>query len=50
MKRTFSSLLLLAAMAFAGCPYATAQNGPVVEKIIQTGKTDNRTMEYLDVL
>ena len=50
MKRTFSSLLLLAAMAFAGCPYAAAQSDPVVEKIIQTGKTDNRTMEYLDVL
>ena len=50
MKRTFSSLLLLAAMAFAGCPYAAAQSDPVVEKIIETGRTDNRTMEYLDVL
>ena len=50
MKRTFSSLLLLAAMTFAGCPYAAAQSDPVVEKIIETGRTDNRTMEYLDVL
>ena len=36
MKRTFSSLLLLAAMAFAGCPYAAAQSDPVVENIIET--------------
>ena len=50
MKRTLSSLLLLAAMAFIGCPYAAAQSDPVVEKIIETGRTDNRTMEYLDVL
>lgn len=50
MKRTINSLLLMAAMAFFGCPYVAAQNDPVVEKIIQTGKTDNRTMEYLDVL
>ena len=50
MKRTLNSLFLMAAMAFVGCPYAAAQNDPVVEKIIQTGKTDNRTMEYLDVL
>ena len=50
MKRTFRSLFMLAAMTFAGCPYAAAQSDPVVEKIIETGRTDNRTMEYLDVL
>ena len=50
MKRTFRSLFMLAAMAFAGCHYAAAQSDPVVEKIIETGRTDNRTMEYLDVL
>lgn len=30
--------------------YAKAKNDQVVEKIIQTGATDNRTMEYIDVL
>lgn len=30
--------------------YAKTKNDQVVEKIIQTGATDNRTMEYIDVL
>lgn len=34
MKRTFSSLHLLAAMTFVGCPYAAAQSDPVVEKMV----------------
>ena len=50
MKRTLSSLLLSAAIMMAGASYASAQNDPVVDKIIEIGKNDNRTMEYLDVL
>ena len=50
MKRTLRSLLLSAAIMMAGASLASAQNDPVVDKIIEIGKNDNRTMEYLDVL
>lgn len=50
MKRTLRSLLLSAAIMMAGASFASAQNDPVVDKIIEIGKNDNRTMEYLDVL
>lgn len=35
---------------FYGADSAFAQNDQVVEKIIEMGKTDNRTMEHLDIL
>lgn len=51
MKRTATltlgiCLLTLGVQAVS----AKTKNDPVVEKIIQTGATDNRTMEYIDVL
>ena len=50
MKRTISSLLLSAGILLGSTQYSAAQTDPVVEKIIETGQTDNRTMQYLDVL
>ena len=51
MKRILTTLILSAGMiTFAGTNTAMAQNDPVVEKIIEMGKNDNRTMDYIDVL
>ena len=50
MKRTFSYIILSAGLMLAGPADIAAQNDPVVEKIIEIGTTDNKTMEYLDVL
>lgn len=50
MKRTLSSILLSVAAMMASATFVSAQNDPVVDKIIEIGTTDNRTMEYLDVL
>ena len=50
MKRTFSCIILSAGLMSAGLADVAAQNDPVVDKIIEIGTTDNRTMEYLDVL
>ena len=50
MKRTFSCIILSAGLMLAGLADVAAQNDPVVDKIIEIGTTDNRTMEYLDVL
>lgn len=50
MKRTFSYIILSAGLMSAGLADVAAQNDPVVDKIIEIGTTDNRTMEYLDVL
>ena len=46
----FKTLLISAFAITAGLQYASAQTDPVVEKIIETGQNDNRTMEYLDIL
>lgn len=46
----FKTLLISAFVITAGLQYASAQTDPVVEKIIETGQNDNRTMEYLDIL
>ena len=50
MKRTLISILLSVTAMMAGATFASAQNDPTVERIIEIGTTDNRTMEYLDVL
>jgi hypothetical protein len=42
-------VLILAVLVFA-IDYASAQQDKVVKSIIQLGQTDNRTMQYLDVL
>jgi hypothetical protein len=41
-------LLLLAGIALS--IMASAQTDPVMEKIVEIGRTDNRTMEHLDIL
>ncbi len=46
MKHTFSIVLVLFLLATV----APAQKDAVVKKIIEIGKTDNRTMDHLDVL
>lgn len=43
-------LLILAAIGFLTVANSQSQTDPVVQKIIEIGKTDNRTMEHLDVL
>lgn len=43
-------LLISAGVLAAGLQYAVAQNDPVVDRIIENGQKDNRTMEYLDIL
>ena len=50
MKRTLISILLSVTAMMAGATFASAQNDPTVERIIEISTTDNRTMEYLDVL
>ncbi|MCB2220220.1 MAG: M28 family peptidase [Bacteroidetes bacterium] len=42
--------LVLAFLMVSGYLTTLAQTDPVVEKIIQIGKTDNQTMDHLDVL
>jgi hypothetical protein len=46
MKRNLISLFSLMIMTLT----AVAQQGKVVDRIIELGKTDNRTMEHLDVI
>ena len=53
MKRILTTTLMSAGMflsTFYGADSAFAQNDQVVEKIIEMGKPDNRTMEHLDIL
>jgi carboxypeptidase Q len=47
MKKS-SLILLLAGIAVS--IISTAQSDPVMEKIVELGRTDNRTMELLDIL
>ena len=49
MKQTFKRLLS-AGLTLLILQSAAAQTDPIVEKIIETGQKDNRTMEYLDIL
>ncbi len=46
MKRTFFSILAMILFTVT----AIAQQGKVIDRIIETGRTDNRTMDHLDVL
>ena len=49
MRHYFSyTLLVLAFSLFSYTSYA--QSDPVVDKIIEIGKTDNQTMHHLDIL
>lgn len=50
MKLNFKRLILSAGMMLSVLQFTAAQTDPVVEKIIETGQKDNRTMEYLDIL
>ena len=52
MKRTVTTLALIAALMISGAhaQSAMAQKKTVTDKIIEIGNTDNRTMEYIDVL
>ena len=44
-------LVLAVVVSFLFCPqFSDAQTDPVVKKIIEIGKNDNRTMKHLDVL
>ncbi len=44
-------MVLAVVMSFLFCPqFSDAQTDPVVKKIIEIGKKDNRTMRHLDVL
>ena len=44
-------LVLAVVVSFLFCPqFSDAQTDPVVKKIIEIGKKDNRTMKHLDVL
>ena len=47
-KQIFYSLFLVAFSIFTLT--SEAQTDPVIEKIIEIGKTDNRTMQHLDIL
>ncbi len=47
VKKKLTILIFLGLLAAA---YTQAQTDPVVEKIIEIGKTDNQTMDHLDVL
>ena len=52
MKRTVTTHALILALIISGAhaPSAMAQKKSVTDKIIEIGNTDNRTMEYIDVL
>lgn len=52
MKRTVTTMAIIAALTLSAImqPDALAQKKSVVDKIIETGLTDNRTMDHLDVL
>lgn len=52
MKRTANSLILsfAALLCIVGAPNIQAQKKSVTDRIIETGMTDNRTMDHLDVL
>lgn len=50
MKRIPASILLFAGLLFGSMQSAAAQTDPVTGQIIEIGQTDNRTMDYLDVL
>jgi hypothetical protein len=49
MKRTFIGLITMA-LTMCGAYELSAQNDPVVDKIIEISRTDNRTMTYVDYL
>ena len=46
--KVYSLFLLLTGIAFS--MNIGAQSDPVMEKIVEIGRTDNRTMEHLDIL
>src|SRR5665648_204301 len=46
MKRNFVSLFALLLVSLT----SLAQQGKVVDRIIELGQTDNRTMQHLDVI
>jgi len=48
MKRLLVLTVVISLMMFP--QYSYAQTDPVVKKIIEIGRTDNRTMQHLDVL
>lgn len=48
MKKLWVSAVVLVFLFFPF--YSAAQSDPVVQKIIEIGKTDNRTMQHLDIL
>ena len=51
MRRYFNFLAGVLALCCLGLAPLKAQTyDPVIEKVIEIGKTDNRTMEHLDVL
>lgn len=52
MKRTVTTMTIIAVMILSATHQtdAIAQKKSVVDKIIETGLTDNRTMDHLDVL
>ncbi|HZJ74825.1 MAG TPA: M28 family peptidase [Perlabentimonas sp.] len=47
MKKIF---LMVFALSTIWANHTYSQNDPVIDKIIEIGKTDNRTMQHLDVL
>ena len=47
MRVRFSTLLLLGILLSVN---SMAQSDPVMEKIVEIGNSDNRTMEHLDIL
>lgn len=49
MKKTFQLLLIIAGLNLC-TNMVYAQTDPVVERIIEIGKTDNQTMHHLDIL
>ena len=52
MKRTAAILTISATILLSAIysPDAISQKRSVVDRIIETGMTDNRTMDHLDVL
>ena len=51
MKRYFNfSAGVLALCLLCLAPLKAQTNAPVIGKVIEMGKTDNRTMDHLDIL
>ena len=49
MRNILTCALLLVLFSFSTLTMQ-AQNDPVIDKIIEIGKTDNQTMHHLDIL